>query len=135
MRVVLDTNVVVSALLNPEGPPAAVLAVIFTGEVIPLLDSRLLAEYREVLLRPRFGFTPEQVEAVVSGLLEIGELVDAPPLGLRLPDPDDVPFLEVAVAGQADAIVTGNVRHFPSGSCPARTLSPSAFLAWIGATP
>ena len=110
MRVVLDTNVIVSALINPEGTPAAVVALVVAGEVRPLLDPRLLAEYREVLSRPRFGFDPDAVEAVVAALLDVGEIVEAPALAIQLPDPDDLAFLEVAVADGADAIVTGNTR-------------------------
>ena len=135
MRVVLDTNVIVSALINPEGTPAAVVALVVAGEVRPLLDPRLLAEYREVLSRPRFGFDPDAVEAVVAALVDVGEIVEAPALAIQLPDPDDLAFLEVAVAGGADAIVTGNTRDFPAASCPVPILTPAALLERLGTLP
>jgi putative PIN family toxin of toxin-antitoxin system len=131
MRVVLDTNVIVSALLNPNGTPASVLAAILAGDSILLHDSRLLTEYREVLSRPHFKFAPEMVDCVVSALFEVGEKIDAPLLAIPLPDPDDLPFLEVAIAGRADAIVTGNVRHFPATICAVLILSPASFLEQI----
>jgi len=61
MKIVLDTNVLVSALLSPFGPPARVLDLILVGDLIPVFDDRILAEYRQVLARERFGFDPGDV--------------------------------------------------------------------------
>ena len=130
MRVVLDTNVLVSALLNPEGAPGAVLDLVLVGVLLPVFDQRLVDEYREVLARPRFGFAPEAVETII-GAIESGERVEGIPLGLNLPDPDDAPFVEVAVAAKADALVTGNRRHFPA-TCGAAILSPAELLQRLG---
>ena len=82
MKVVLDTNVIVSALLNPEGAPAAVVDLILAGGLEVAFDDRVIEEYREVLLRPRFGFDPAVVEKVVQAI-EAGERVEAPLLGLE----------------------------------------------------
>jgi uncharacterized protein len=112
MRLVVDTNVLVSALLSPHGPPAQVLRLLLQGDLVPLYDDRILAEYRAVLSRPKFAFTPGDVGTLLEGLAGGGETVFAKPLPLELPDPDDLPFLEVAVAGRADALVTGNHRHY-----------------------
>jgi putative PIN family toxin of toxin-antitoxin system len=112
MRVVVDTNVLVSALLSPHGPPAQVLRLLLQGNAVALYDDRILAEYREVLSRPRFAFAAEDVRLVLEEIEGGGETVFAKPLAIELPDPDDLPFLEVAVAGGADALVTGNNRHF-----------------------
>ena len=115
MRVVVDTNVLVSALLTLSGVPAQVLTRLLSGEAVVLYDDRILREYREVLARAKFKFDPGEVGAVLELLTAKGESVTAAPLVgvVELPDPKDVPFLEVAVAGQADALVTGNARHFP----------------------
>lgn len=112
MRVVLDTNIVVSALLSPHGAPAQLLRLALRGELAALYDDRIVTEYREVLSRPKFGFDPEEIEAVVGQLERTGESVLAHPLPIDLPDPDDLPFLEVAVAGNAHVLVTGNPRHY-----------------------
>ena len=112
MRIVLDTNVVVSAFLSPHGTPAQVVRLALRGDLVPLYDERIGAEYRNVLARPKLGFDPADVADVVGQLERVGELVLVQSLPVELPDPDDLPFLEVAAAGGADALVTGNPRHF-----------------------
>src|SRR5438105_12775544 len=74
----------------------------------------MLAEYRAVLSRPKFRavIAPPMIEQLVSGLIASGEKIDALSAGVDLPDPDDTPFLEVALIGRADALVTGNARYF-----------------------
>jgi putative PIN family toxin of toxin-antitoxin system len=113
MRVVIDTNVVVSGLLSPYGPPAEIVRLVAAGELPVCYDARIIAEYREVLHRSAFGFDERDVEWFLDQLVRDGESVASRSLGTRLPDPDDEPFLEVAVASSADALVTGNIRHFP----------------------
>lgn len=130
MRVVLDTNVLVSGLLNPHGAPGRVLDLMLAGGLRPLYDDRLLHEYRDVLARERFGFEASDVDALLRHLRAVGELVSAPPLPVTLPDPDDRPFLEVAAAGGARALVTGNAADFEprEGSHGVTVVSPDAFL-------
>jgi putative PIN family toxin of toxin-antitoxin system len=133
VRIVLDTNVVVSGVIDPHGPAGRCLDLVLAGELTLLHDDRILAEYREILLRPRFAFRRADVGALVGFFVGEGEPVHAPPLDCALPDPDDLPFLEVAAAGAADALVTGNLRHFPEAAVrPAvadlRILSPRAVV-------
>jgi predicted nucleic acid-binding protein len=89
----------------------------------------MLAEYRAVLSRPKFraAITPPMVEQLVSGLIASGERIDALSAHLGLSDPDDIPFLEVALSGRADALVTGNARHFQP-SHGVTIVSPSGLL-------
>jgi putative PIN family toxin of toxin-antitoxin system len=111
--VVLDTNVLVSALLSPHGPPAQILGLTLAGELTAAYDPRVLSEYREALRRPEFGFAGWRLREVLDGLERDGLPVVARPLRERLPDSADEPFLEVAAAAGA-VVVTGNMRHFPS---------------------
>jgi putative PIN family toxin of toxin-antitoxin system len=113
LRIVLDTNVLVSGLLSESGPPGQLVSLIPEALFVPCFDVRILAEYREVLGRPHLGITPNRVERLMTDLEEEGEAVVGHPLPGRLPDPSDEPFLEVAVATRADFLVTGNLRHFP----------------------
>jgi len=130
MIVVLDTNVLVSALLSPFGPPARVLDLVLTGDLNLAYDDRLLAEYRQVLARPRFGFDPDDVAALLSYLEEEGVPVTTRPLPVELPDMDDLPFLEVAATIGA-ILVTGNRAHFPENACgEVQVLTPAEFLVW-----
>jgi putative PIN family toxin of toxin-antitoxin system len=134
VRIVLDTNVLVSGLLSPGGPPGRILDLAATRAVVVLYDDRVMAEYREVLTRPHFSFGVGRAAALLEFVQLEGELVPSPPLAITLPDPDDLPFLEVAAAGFADALVTGNRRHFApiTGTHDVRVLSPMEFITlWI----
>jgi putative PIN family toxin of toxin-antitoxin system len=126
VRIVLDTNVLVSAMLSGGGAPDMTLQLVLQGAVTLLADSRVLAEYDEVTARPLFAFAEGERRRLLDTLGAIAEPVVARPLRLALPDPEDRVFVEVAVAGRADAIVTGNVRHFVPrrGKLPVPVLTP-----------
>ena len=113
MRIVLDTNVLVAALLSPNGPPAAVLQLILSGAVVVCFDNRIMSEYREVLRRDKFGFERTLTDELLEFLEKEGEPVSPAPLPLSLPDAADEMFLEVSAAGVADYVITGNLKHFP----------------------
>ena len=131
-RIVPDTNVLVSALINSFGAPGRVLDLVLDGAVVVAHDDRLFAEWREVLLREKFGFDAADVEAVLGFLNTEGVSVQAPPIGAGLPDPDDTPFLEVAHAAGA-LLVTGNLKHYPRKERKGvEVLEPAAFLEkWV----
>lgn len=130
MKLVFDTNVLVSALLTPHGPATRVLDAVLTGRATLVFDDRILHEYEEALRRDRFGFDPRDVRALLDFLRSEGLAVVAPPLKTGLPDNDDLMFVEVALAGGADAIVTGNKKHFPGEHCGGiPVLSPSEVLS------
>jgi putative PIN family toxin of toxin-antitoxin system len=102
----------VSGVLNPHGPPGRIVNALLSETVTVLHDDRILSEYREVLLRPTFRFPLADVEVLLDFVESAGEHVSAQPLSLVLPDPNDLPFLEVATSGRADALITGNIKHF-----------------------
>lgn len=130
MNIVLDTNVLVSALLSPFHPPGRILDLLLAGKISLAHDDRILAEYRAVLLRPKFGFDRRSVEDLLDECATGGLAVAAPPLKLNLPDPTDAVFVEVAAVAGAP-LVTGNGRHFPPGRCAGIVvLSPAAFLEY-----
>lgn len=130
MRVVVDTNVMVSGLLAPYGPAGEILRMISAGHLRLCYDARILAEYAEVLLRPKFPFEPDLVEALLAQIRQGGEVVAAAPLPLRLPDPDDEMFLQAALAGAAACLITGNLRHYPPAHRPGLpVVTPAEFLA------
>ena len=132
MRIVLDTNVIVSSLLQPKGKPAQVLALALAGAVQVCHEQRILAEYSEVLARARFRFDPARVREVLSKLELDGLAVEPVREPLHLPDPDDEPFLAVALAASADYVVTGNLADYPAAKrrgCA--VVSPAEFMeAW-----
>jgi putative PIN family toxin of toxin-antitoxin system len=129
VKIVLDTNVLVSGLLSPFGPPADIVRLVAAGNVVLCVDARLLEEYGQVLARPRFAFDQGRVAELLAQIDAEGVRGGPAPLRARLPDRDDEPFLEVALSTAADALVTGNARHFP----PARregvaVISPRVFM-------
>ncbi len=113
MKIVVDTNVLVSALIQAEGTPARILDVILSGQAKLLIDHRIFSEYQNVLLRPEFGFAPDMVEHLLDFRLQSGERVYTVKARVELADAADGKFLEVAIDGAADFLVTGNLRHFP----------------------
>lgn len=109
---VLDTNVVVSGLLVPHGPPARVLNAVAEGRIQLVYDARILAEYRDVLRRPRLKLAPGRIAAFLHALS--GQMLVTPrPVDVKGPDPDDLVFVEAALATPDRTIVTGNLAHYP----------------------
>lgn len=113
----------------PGRRPGRIVDYLFARVFEVLYDGRILGEYREVLARPRLGIPHDDAAAVCSFIEAHGRPVQARPFPVPLPDPDDLPFVEVAVAGGADALVTGNAAHFPAELLPVRVRSPRAFLS------
>ncbi|MGH9442554.1 MAG: putative toxin-antitoxin system toxin component, PIN family [Thermoanaerobaculia bacterium] len=131
MRVVLDTNVLVSGLLSPQGAPGRVVDLLLTGEITPLVDDRILSEYRDVLPRPKFDLPAAGISGMLEFLESECEIIPSAPVGIALPDPDDLPFLEVAISGHAESLITGNLRHFPAAIRRSLTFpiqAPAEFL-------
>jgi len=133
MIVVLDTNVIVSGILRPYSKAAAILRIVATGMIQLAYDLRILCEYQDVLTRSKFPFAKEDINVFLDQVEKEGVLVSVIPLKFRLSDPDDEPFLEVASAARAEAIITGNKRHFPKKEYQGtRILSPAEFLEAFG---
>jgi putative PIN family toxin of toxin-antitoxin system len=132
MIIVLDTNVLVSGILKPYGNTATILRLVVDGTIQLAYDLRILTEYRDVLHRPKFNFAKEDVASFLDQIEQEGLLVSAKPSRYRLPDPDDEPFLEVALSAGVMAIVTGNKRHFQRKEYEGvKVLSPTEFLEMV----
>ena len=130
MRIVLDTNVLVSGLLNPNGAPGRLIDLFLGRHVTLLYDDRILGEYDDVLAGPQLNIARDLAVAILSFLRLTGERVTALPLPADLlPDPDDLPFAEVAISGNANAVVTGNLKHFKGlGSYGIEVILPARFI-------
>lgn len=114
--VVLDTNVVVSALLSQASVPGTILEEALIGRIIPLLHEDILEEYSDVLHRPKFRFDGHDVEVALAGLIKRGIFIDAAPVEDYIPDPDDAVFYQVVMEARKTGsayLVTGNLKHFP----------------------
>lgn len=113
---VIDTNVLVSAMLKWRSVPGNVLELVFEGLIVPVLNDDILKEYRDVLSRPKFHFTEGIVNDVLEEIKSQAVFVDAQAVELDLPDPKDRVFYEVVMEKRKSDdsyLVTGNTRHFP----------------------
>ena len=132
MKIVLDTNVIVSGLLTPFGPSGKIVRMVSAGELILYIDARILSEYQEVLHRPKFKFNKDHISILLDFIKLYGQFVSSLPLKNCLPDPDDEPFLEVAIAGKVRSLITGNIVHYPPSSREGiKIFSPSEFLEFF----
>ncbi len=114
MRAVIDTNVLVSALLTPAGVAAQLLVAIRAVALVPVVSHEILAEYVEVLNRTKFRFAKASVEDLLDDMRALAVFVMPDPLPIeRLPDLSDAPFIAAAKA-VACPVVTGNAKHFPA---------------------
>jgi putative PIN family toxin of toxin-antitoxin system len=132
VRVVLDTNVVVSGLLTNGGVCFEVLERLKDGRFELCYSTEVLREYVEVLAREEFGFEKRDVDGFVDLVERDGALVYPSPLA-PLKDPSDTKFLELAVAAGAGYLVTGNLKDFPrSPHRGVKIAGPGDFLkkAW-----
>ena len=132
MKTVVDTNILATGLLSPFGSPVEIVRMIASGTLRLYFDARILTGYGEVLARPKFQFSFELTQALIEQIKTEGLSVAGDPLPARLPDPTDEPFLEAAIAGDADCLITGNIKHFPPTKRQgAVVLSPSEFLEYF----
>ncbi len=130
MRAVVDTNVLVSGLINPQHAPGRIVDLLRTGVLRLTVDDRILAEYQSVLLgvRLRRWVSEEDARDLLAFLFLDCEHVVASVYVQELPDLGDVPFLEVAITANVP-LVTGNMKHFPENLRRGQVvLTPVAFV-------
>jgi len=128
VNVVLDTNVLVSGLMTRAGTCSIILDLLADDRLTVVLDGRIMDEYERVCAKPQLGLDSRAVGDFLHFLNNFAVNIAATPLRADMPDPDDLPFLEVATEGSA-VLVTGNKKHFPEkviANVP--VVSPREFL-------
>jgi len=137
VRLVLDTNVVASAVISPGGPPARLLE-LWRQEVFDVLVSEpILTEYRRVLrydrIRPRHGLSDQEIDEVIDDFRRFGDLVHVTAsITAITADPDDDMFIECAASSEADYIISGDSHLLELRTYQhIQILSPSVFLLLI----
>lgn len=128
IRVILDTNIIVSALLQPAGPPAEVFLMALSGRVQLCLSGAIYAEYEEVIRRPRFRRAEATIVSTLTAIRERACWVRPTESVQVCGDPDDDIFLECCQASEAAYLVTGNLRDFPARWRATEVLTPRQFL-------
>ena len=115
--VVIDTNVLVSAVLKNNSIPGTIIELAFNGKIIPVLNKEIESEYRNVLLRPKFHLTTDIVNDIVNEFKQKGLYINETHIDIELPDPKDLVFYEVVMEQRSLTsawLVTGNIKHFPN---------------------
>ena len=113
---VIDTNVLVSALLHWDSVPGAVVEEVINGNLVPVLHEKIITEYDEVLHRKKFPFLEKNIQSLLRSFRERGVFWVPALIDEELPDEKDVVFYAVTMEARKDEeayLVTGNIRHFP----------------------
>lgn len=114
---VIDTNVLISGMLKRPSIPNDIIKKCLAGNIVPLINEKIIAEYREVTARPKFHFPMSAVETLLNSLIHRGIWQNVVPTDEKLPDPKDLIFYETLSAARKKFpayLVTGNLKHFPS---------------------
>lgn len=132
MKIVLDTNVLISGLLNPDGIPGFIVRQVASGYIELVYDYRIIAEYENVMSRPKFHIAQQNITDLIEQIKANGQHTSPLPLDLSIPDPEDLKFLEAAVSSGALYLVTGNLKHFPVPEFKGiKIISPAEFFDHI----
>ena len=113
MKIVLDTNVIVSALLCPQSLPAKILGLVLNETIGIAYDNNVLVEYIDVLNRDTFKINREIIKTVLDFITNDGEYMISMPQNLKFTDEDGKIFYELCKSGEVDFLITGNIKHFP----------------------
>jgi putative PIN family toxin of toxin-antitoxin system len=128
IRIVLDTNIIVSALLQPLGPPGRVFLLAINGSIQFCISGNVYAEYEEVIRRPRLRRDENVIAGTLHTIRQKGLWVRPTEAVRACADPDDDIFLVCAQAARAVYLVTGNLKHFPASWLDTRIIAPRRFL-------
>jgi putative PIN family toxin of toxin-antitoxin system len=132
IRVVLDTNVIVSAHLHEEGLEATVFLLALSGTIALCVSHPILAEYEGVLSRKKFSLAPHRVTRSLEQIRAASRMVKPKRTLTECPDSEDNRFLECAEAARADYLITGNKRHFPAHWSKTTVVNAREFLEITG---
>ena len=125
-RVVLDTNVVISALFRFPSVSSAAFSIALMCD--HYTTEAILAEYEGVLKRRKFGFADDTVDGIMRNIRQTSKLVKTDQWVNVSPDPTDNKFLECCLAAEADFLITGNAKDFPRTFRQTRIVNPREFL-------
>lgn len=123
-KVVIDTNILVSALLSPNGNPNKIYRLFLSGDLILVINDDIIAEYTEVIYRPHLHIPTDAADIAITGIEQYGEIVQPTASTFDMVDEDDRIFYDTAKAAEA-YLITGNLKHYPN---ELSILSPAAFL-------
>lgn len=113
---VIDTNVIVSALLKEGSIPWQILDLVVEEKIIPVFNKEIMAEYEEVLIRNKFGFSPAKIKMTLSLIEDFGREMDPVEIQEKFIHEDDAKFFKIVMSSRIldeTYLITGNIKHFP----------------------
>lgn len=127
IKVVLDTNILVSGLLSTKGNPAKIVNAFMAKQFQLFYNVKIIEEYQEVLLRNKLGLRVEDVTELLDAVSIFGFIINPDKSDIHLPDESDRIFYDVAKASNA-FLITGNIKHYPMESF---IINPTQFVALL----
>ena len=127
LKVVIDTNVVISALISPHGNPAKIIDLVKSQVLRVCYSSDILNEYSDVLSRPKFNFGESERNDFINGVKQSGLLIQPSESDIPFIDEDDRYFYDVAYTCGV-FLITGNIKHYPPKSF---IVTPAEFLTFL----
>lgn len=128
MILVIDTNVFISGFISQSSYPWRILDYFLDSRFTLALDDRIYLEYATVLRRSKFSFKDKDISIFSNFINETAMFVTAEKLDINIPDVSDLKFVEVAKSSEADALITGNMKHFQEARNITKVLTPKE--AW-----
>ena len=123
-KVVIDTNVLVSALLSRQGNPAQIIDLILDRRLVFIYCTNIIVEYEKVLFRKKFNFNNELVRILINTLQYSGFNLEPRPSNIPFSDETDRIFYDTAANSKA-VLITGNIKHFPKQNF---VMTPTEFI-------
>lgn len=124
IKVVIDTNIIISATLSPTGNPAKIIDMVFEDKLQIFYSLKILSEYKEVLARPRLKIVTQIQIDILSAIREVGTLIEPTISNIPFIDESDRIFYDTAKASRA-ILIPGNIKHYPDETF---IMTPSDFL-------
>lgn len=128
---VIDTNVIVSALItkNHDSATVKVYEHVLSEDITPLYNDKILSEYRNVLSRKKFCISQEVIETMIAFVIQHGLYTERLYADIEMPDEKDRVFYEISLSKDDSFLVTGNLKHFPVSP---KVVSPAEFVRLMG---
>ena len=123
-KVVIDTNIIISAAISNRGKPAKIMNLVSDGKIKLYYSPEILNEYAEILSREKFKFSVDLQKAVIEKIMEIGFLLEPAASNIQLADESDRKFYDAATKAKA-YLITGNTKHYPQ---EAHIVTPAQFV-------
>lgn len=128
MKIVLDSNVFVSGITNPDSVSAEILKMLLNSDFVLLYDSKTLDEYKSLLKQSKFNFSKDVISSFIEFIENMGECISTKSVSAEITDEENKKFYEVSICGKSDYLITLNKNHYPDEKF---IVSPPEFIKYF----